>query len=116
MHQDQQEQRRPVDEARVHLEEPVVERGDHQQQDEPQDHRDDLLVDPVERVEPVLAEGLVRGRVDQEQPDHDERGRDEQQHRVQVADRPAFLGERASRDEVHQSCDPPLTGPLTSSP
>ena len=52
----------------------------------------DLLVHPGERVEPVLAEGLIRRRVDQEQPDHDERRRHEQQDRIEMADRPALLG------------------------
>ena len=121
MHEHQEQHRRPVDEPRVDLGEPVVDRGHHDHRRGAQRERGGLLLHEREPVQAQRAERLVRGRVHEEEPRHRERDRDEEQHGVQVAEGAALRGEGPTGHEVHrrsapQSVTPPETKPEDGSP
>jgi hypothetical protein len=100
-----------VEEPGVDLQEPVVEGRHHQDEHDTDRRRHHLLVDAQERIEPVLSQGLVGRRVQEEEAHDDQDRGHQQQEAVDVADRPALVRVHAPRDEIHQSSASPSCGP-----
>ena len=105
--QDQQGEARHVDDARVDLDEPVVEaRGDQDDHDAERDEGQ-LLLQVEPRVDPLGHERRVGRGVDRDQAHHPQGEHGEKQDGVEVPERPAFRHVQLGRDDVHQSVTPP---------